>query len=158
MRARKRAYIDGDAHQAKKQRVLCPLCDRLYCQRTLAVHMAACAKGRAHRGCVPDREQYIYIMSCPCVPGYVKIGRSCNLEQRRRRLSRGYPTPVVLERSWPNAGDLERFAHRALARVRAPGGPRNEWFQVTVEQASDIIEALLEQRASTAQPAPSGDP
>ena len=85
----------------------------------------------------------LYIMENPRIPGEVKIGRSKNPEERARQLSNGHPFWLVVRRSYGCKGFLEKTLHQRLKSRRVGGGPGTEWFKVSVEQASVLIESAI---------------
>ncbi len=84
--------------------------------------------------------RFIYIIGVTENP--VKIGIARNLRSRLTTLQIGCPDPLVLHysKSIPHnaAEDLETAVHRRLK----PKHRRGEWFDVSVEEAREAIEAL----------------
>ncbi|UPL20231.1 GIY-YIG nuclease family protein [Alcaligenes faecalis] len=80
---------------------------------------------------VPDNlHEYVYMMTTPCLPGWVKIGRTNDPERRRRELSTAVPKPFYLQALWstPESRKVESLFHAALNQWRVPSGA--EFFLV----------------------------
>ncbi len=82
-------------------------------------------------------------MTNSLLPGIVKIGRSCNPEERAKQLSTSQPFRVVVERSYGGKGFLEKTLHDRLKHRRIEGGGGREWFQISAEQADILIKASI---------------
>jgi hypothetical protein len=89
---------------------------------------------------IPDS---LYIMENPRVPGEVKIGRSHNPEERAKQLSTGHNFRLAVRRSYGTKGFLEKTLHKKLKSRQVEGGAGVEWFSVSVEQASLLIESAI---------------
>jgi hypothetical protein len=81
------------------------------------------------------QNQTTYVMQCA---GFLKIGRTGNIERRFRQIQVACPLDVLLLRA--TVGDFERQAHLALrdAGVRRVHG---EWFK-DGESARDVLMAI----------------
>lgn len=90
------------------------------------------------------REGFVYAITNPSFPGYVKIGRAFDPESRLRGYQTGCPNrSYELEHSVYFADCLtaEKEMHARLEKVRAEG----EWFFMTATQATNAINQLREQ-------------
>ena len=87
-----------------------------------------------------DNQQIVYILINEAMPGYVKIGKTINLEQRIRSLdTTGVPLPFecFYAASVQDMDFAEKRLHGAFAdnRVRS----NREWFEIAPER---VVEAL----------------
>ena len=85
----------------------------------------------------------LYIMTNSCVAGQVKIGRSHQPEQRAKQLCAGSNNHILVMRTYGGKGFLEKTIHNKLRTRRVEGIPGIEWFWLSVEQASLLIEATI---------------
>lgn len=85
---------------------------------------------------MPDRQyfdsdirEFVYIMSTPCLPGWVKIGRSNNPARRRKELSTAVPEPFNIDACWitDSPARAERLLHDFMELFRARS--KAEFFQ-----------------------------
>lgn len=88
-----------------------------------------------------ETQQIIYLLINEAMPGYVKIGKTINLEQRIRSLdTTGVPLPFecFYAASVVDMSFVEKKLHGAFAdnRVRS----NREWFEISPER---VVEALL---------------
>jgi hypothetical protein len=90
-------------------------------------------------------EGYIYVISNPEFPRYVKIGRTKNVVKRIKKLSTGVPVPYKLLHSELVIDDIlvENELHKTFNHLRASG----EWFKITdinkiKKQIVDIQESI----------------
>jgi hypothetical protein len=100
-------------------------------------------EGRAKRRKMDD----LYVMSASGQEGHeqhVKIGRSGNVEQRRKDLSRLFVVDLDIVEIFPRAGTLENEAHELFGDKREAG----EWFRVRAEEATRSIRELVALRQS----------
>ena len=86
----------------------------------------------------------LYVMQYSTRDDIVKIGRSRNIEQRRRHLQDGHIF-VTLVAAFPSFGCLERLVHKQLAMFRSTAGAGREWFEVTRDQAIKTIQFVIAQ-------------
>ena len=97
-------------------------------------------------------EGWLYVLTHPNFPNWVKIGRTRNLGRRLSSYNTGTPNAAshyVIEHHYPHgaqpyshATPVERAIHTAL-RPRQDVGDTSEWYQMTVEEAIDIINQNL---------------
>ena len=85
----------------------------------------------------------LYIMSNSLLPDMVKIGRSCNPEERARQLGTSHPFRLTVEHSYGGKGFLEKTLHDRLKHRRVEGGLGREWFNLSAEQADTLIRASI---------------
>ena len=75
----------------------------------------------------------------------VKIGRSRDVEKRRRSLESGHNFFVALVAVFPAEGHLESLVHKHLQIFRSTTGAGKEWFNVSKEQAITVIQFVQNQ-------------
>lgn len=91
-----------------------------------------------------DRRGFVYVITNPAWPGYVKIGRAFDPEARARSMNTGCPLndyEVCHAVYFHDCYWAEREVHERLAESRLPGG---EWFALPVHVAVHSIEKLRE--------------
>jgi len=91
--------------------------------------------------------EFIYVLENPSMPGLVKIGRTDrSVSERVSELSShtGVPTgfAVVKEYAVTNSVEAERIIHERLSEYRV--ADNREFFKMEAEDATDIIESMLE--------------
>lgn len=88
---------------------------------------------------------YVYVLSNPAMPGFVKIGRTTrSVAQRCDELFvTGVPVPfeVVAEVLAPDCVAAEQAVHRELQSARV--ADNREFFRVTAEDAQAAIRAVV---------------
>ena len=95
----------------------------------------------------PKPPDDLYVMKYSNRDDVVKIGRSSNVEHRRRALEVGHAFYIGVVAVFPSCGHLEQQVHQRLDIFKAKGAGR-EWFTVSSEQAIKAI------RWVTGQPYP----
>jgi hypothetical protein len=88
-----------------------------------------------------ENQQIIYILINEAMPGYVKIGKTINLEQRIRSLdTTGVPLPFECFYA-PTVADMD-FVEKKLHGTFSDNRVRSnrEWFEIAPER---VVEALL---------------
>ena len=92
---------------------------------------------------------YLYLMSNESMPNLVKIGRSKDVEKRRRAMSRQSHVPTPFEVVWAlpyiKSFDLEKAVHVQFENNR-PNGSR-EFFTIDDEVTTDLILETAKQLA-----------
>ena len=90
------------------------------------------------------KEGYVYAISNPAWPEWIKIGMAIDAEDRLN----GYQTSSPMRDynlihyiSTQDKGRLERIAHKAAAKC---GEKQGEWFKITSEQAVTILDSIKE--------------
>ncbi len=82
----------------------------------------------------------VYIMDCE---EYVKIGVSCNAEQRKNqlpcRISQYYCTEPI-----ENAFEIERFMHRVFSPKRKDCEMGREYFEIGFQCACNMLKSAIE--------------
>ena len=86
----------------------------------------------------------LYVMKYSNRDDVVKIGRSSDVEKRRRALEGGHAFYVGIVAVFPGCGHLEHRVHQRLDVFKAHGAGR-EWFNVTSEQAITAIRWFIGQ-------------
>ena len=94
----------------------------------------------AHR--TSDYDSWLYVLTNPTMPGYVKIGFTDGTpEKRAEQLSKSTGVALPFDVAWAfhcyNAEQLEKEVHRHLDGQRIAGN--REFFDISVNEAKDII-------------------
>jgi len=93
------------------------------------------------------RPSNLYIMCLSTDPGGLihglKIGRSCNIEERARDLAASLPFDMVVLATIPSAGHLEMAVHAHLAARRNTDSNAREWFRISLTEALIAIAVML---------------
>ena len=93
------------------------------------------------------RPSNLYIMCLSTDPGGLihglKIGRSCNIEERARDLAASLPFDMVVLATIPSAGHLEMAVHSHLATRRNTDSNAREWFRISLTEALIAIAVML---------------
>ena len=89
-----------------------------------------------------DYDSWLYVLSNPTMPGYVKIGFTDGTPERRaEQLSKSTGVPLPFKVEWAfhcyNAEALEKEVHRHLDGQRIAGN--REFFDLTVNEAKEIV-------------------
>jgi hypothetical protein len=89
-----------------------------------------------------DYDSWLYVLSNPTMPGYVKIGFTDGTpEKRADQLSKSTGVPLPFKVEWAfhcyNAELLEKEVHRHLDGQRIAGN--REFFDLEVNEAKEII-------------------
>ena len=93
---------------------------------------------------VKVKEGYVYAISNPAWPDWIKIGMAIDAEDRLNGYQTSSPMrDYKLLHSVPSKdrGKLERVAHKAAALC---GERQGEWFKITGEEATEILEHIKE--------------
>ena len=85
----------------------------------------------------------LYVMQNPRLAGELKIGRSSNVELRRRSLQSSQNFTIDVLAIFPGAGDLEPLVHKILSNCRVTGVAGREWFRCGTETALGAISLAL---------------
>lgn len=88
---------------------------------------------------------FVYIMSNPSLPNLVKIGRTKNIANRRKQLSRtSTPFPFRIEHyvETDHYYELERLVRISLSKHRV--NKRREFFDSSVQKAIETLNAIAE--------------
>lgn len=88
----------------------------------------------ANRWTMGDRKGFVYLMRSD--NGIYKIGRTKNIEARRRGIERDIPIAVVLVHSFAtkDSHKAESYLHKLYSDCRI----RYEWFDLSDDQVNDI--------------------
>ena len=129
---------------------------RLECRRIAAEHVDARRRFEnavelANTRILP-KSGFVYVISHPAFPGYVKIGSACDVTNRVNQLRTSYPTghtKIHYAELCEDRHAVERRAHQIMAPYRADG----EWFRVDAVSACEAVliaelEIRHEQRAA----------
>jgi hypothetical protein len=86
----------------------------------------------------------LYVMQNLRLMGELKIGRSSNVELRRRSLQSSQNFTIDVLAIFPGAGYLEPLAHKILSNCRVTTGVAGrEWFRCGTETALGAISLAL---------------
>ena len=80
----------------------------------------------------------LYVMKYSNRDDVVKIGRSHNVENRRRSLEQGHAFYISVVAVFPGCGHYEQQIHQRLDLFRSRGAGR-EWFRITSDQALETV-------------------
>jgi hypothetical protein len=93
------------------------------------------------------RPSNLYIMCLSTDPGGfihgLKIGRSCNIEERARDLASSLPFDMVVLATIPGAGRAEVAVHAHLDARRNTDSNAREWFRISLSEALIAIAVML---------------
>lgn len=97
--------------------------------------------------------QIVYVLTNPCMPGLIKIGRTTNLEARVASLSSSTSVPQAFEVAYAayveDSAFVERALHAAFSMHRLPG---REFFRMPATNAIAAISlAEIEQVSLAAE-------
>ena len=98
------------------------------------------------------RTDDLYVMRYSTAADTVKIGRSRDVELRRRSLEVCQNFYVTLVACFPGHGHMEATVHNHLQPFRSRAGAGREWFNVTGEQAVVAIRWCLENHQESPSP------
>jgi hypothetical protein len=88
--------------------------------------------------------EIVYLLTNPTMPGLVKIGRTTDLENRLRDLSRNTGVPVPFECFYAcevgNSVKVEKALHDAFGDHRI--NPKREFFRLNPDRAVAILELV----------------
>ena len=90
-------------------------------------------------------EDDLYVFGNSRLPGILKVGRSKDVEKRRRELQQSQPFHIITHAVFTRAGGIEYRVHQALAEFRVDGAGR-EWFEVSLERALTEIGKCLDKK------------
>ena len=87
---------------------------------------------------------HLYVMQNSRIPGELKIGRSQDVEARRRSLQRSQNYRMLVLAVFPQAGNIEGCVHEMLSycRVTEEAAGR-EWFRCSLQTAFAAIGQVL---------------
>ena len=90
-----------------------------------------------------DKRGFVYVITHPAFPGYVKIGRAFDPASRLRGYQTGCPTrSYKLNHAvyFHDCYHAEKEMHLRLSSLNETG----EWFRLTADQATNFIDHLRE--------------
>ncbi len=91
------------------------------------------------------RADSLYVMRYSNDATCVKIGRSDNMEGRRRHLEAGLNFKVEVLVIFPGLGPLEAQLHERLQEKRSSEGAGREWFRIPSSEAVALVSQLLQE-------------
>ena len=77
------------------------------------------------------------------IPNDVKIGRSVDVNTRRKSLESSQNFYIVTHAEFPGYGHLEQKVHNALKDIRVQNVRGKEWFRCTVGDAIKAIASII---------------
>ena len=92
-----------------------------------------------------DGEDDLYVFGNSRLPGILKVGRSKEVERRRKELEQYQPFHIINHAVFAKAGCVEHRVHQALAEFRVDGAGR-EWFQTSLERVLGEIGKCLDKK------------
>ena len=95
----------------------------------------------------------LYVMKYSSDNNAVKIGRSENVEKRRRNLEAGQNFFVEVVAIFPGKGSMEAEVHNRLRHYHSKKGAGREWFNITAADAALVCGSTLKEiEQACAQP------
>ena len=88
----------------------------------------------------------LYVMQYSDAHDAVKIGRSRDVEKRRRDLEAGHNFFVSVAAVFPGLGHIEAAVHDRLQMFRSHAGAGREWFNISKHQAIATIRFVQSQK------------
>jgi hypothetical protein len=91
-----------------------------------------------------DKRGFVYVVTSPTFPGWVKIGQTMDLQQRLVAFNTHNPHSdfsFAFYHGFLDRALAEKVIHKFFAKKRGPNG---EWFQMSVEEARSAILELSE--------------
>lgn len=97
-----------------------------------------------------SKGRFVYVLTNPAYPGFVKIGKAINPLRRVEQINgAGVVSEWKLSYSLPVENDyiIENSVHKYLAQYRrgTDQGSSREFFEVSLEQAIEVIELLAKE-------------
>ena len=103
---------------------------------------------QSHDGGKQDNQNYIYLITNPAFPGWVKIGQTVDIERRLSEFQCSAPNnsyPFECHASFEAPGDLsDKNLHGVLRHLFDSEG---EWFQMDVADAEKLLSGFLRDSA-----------
>lgn len=88
-------------------------------------------------------KDHLYVMQYSFDPTTVKIGRSFDVEARRRGMEAGHNFRMIVVQVYRRCGNLERKLHQKLKKRRSLLGAGKEWFTLNAHEAVRIIRSFI---------------
>ena len=88
---------------------------------------------------------HLYVMKYDNDDAVAKIGRSHNVENRRKAQEAGQHFRVEPLAIFPSNGHLEPLVHKRLEEHRSHLGAGTEWFRIKAAEAVEIVNKLLQE-------------
>jgi len=85
----------------------------------------------------------LYVMKYSNDSTVVKIGRSHDVNKRRKQLEAGQNFHVEVIATFPGSGRLEDHVHALLSQKRSTAGAGCEWFNVSAVEAVRVISETI---------------
>ena len=89
--------------------------------------------------------EHLYVMKYSNDQTVVKIGKSNNVERRRRELEASQNFRVEILAIFPGKGELDPKVHERLAGCRSTAGAGKEWFNIPVGDGVVVVNKVLQQ-------------
>ena len=85
----------------------------------------------------------LYVMTNSLLPNDVKIGRSADVNQRRKSLEASQHFNILVHAEFPGYGYLERDVHGLLKKYQVKNVKGKEWFRISVAHALRAIASIM---------------
>lgn len=92
-------------------------------------------------------EGYVYVISNPAWPDWVKVGRSALADRRCDQMQTSDPFRAYtlhMEKYFVKVAEAEKELHNRLARIGYR--QRNEWFEMLITNATDLLSKMYEEK------------
>jgi hypothetical protein len=120
-------------------------------RKTLALTVEGCSRllqifPRTLRRVQYKSKDHLYVMQYSFDSATVKIGRSFDVEARRRGMEACHNFRVKVVRVYRYHGHLEKILHRHLKKKRSILGAGKEWFSLSSDEAVRFISSFILQQ------------
>lgn len=88
------------------------------------------------------KEGYVYVMTNDAWPDWVKIGQAVDVKDREKGYQTGSPFRDYTMRHWVRVTDMSKMENKAHLQAKSIGEKRNEWFNISLNQAKEILNGL----------------
>ena len=133
----------------RKNNYICRKCDSIKGRRNRLKRLALDIGLSAFRRYSKTKEGYVYVLSNPAWPGWVKVGMAVDAQDRCGSYQTSSPFRDYTLHCSVLCSDRrkdEQIAHTHLEVIASER--RGEWFQVPVDQAQASITGILKQQNS----------
>ena len=133
----------------RKNNYICRKCDSIKGRRNRLKRLALDIGLSSLRRYSKTKEGYVYILSNPAWPGWIKVGMAVDAQDRCNSYQTSSPfRDYTLHYSilCTDRRKDEQIAHKHLEGMSSER--RGEWFKVPVDQAQESITGILKQQNS----------
>lgn len=149
--------VDGEAVESLAD-IKCYLCQfpGQREKKTVALTLDGCVRLKEILPRSPRRlrrkvRDHLYIMQYSFDKETVKIGRSNNVETRRKQLESCHNFRMEVVSVYRQKGHLEKYIHWKLREKQSRSGVGKEWFCLTSGEAVNVIRSILIQKSRWVQ-------